>query len=89
MKIQKRSLCIATSLTVLVGGLLTLSTTTNAHHVIGYTCENQCIVVVHPITKRPNIVDCCGGGVTTKVIEHDRFWAMRGIKDDPSTKEQN
>lgn len=78
MKSLKRvSWCSGSLFVAVVGGIFMFAPlTANAEHEVGYSCENFCVVVVDPITKRASILDCCGGYVKTQRIRHDRIFTF-------------
>lgn len=55
---------------------LTATLPASATHQIGYSCENRCVVVVDPSTRKANVVDCCNGFVVSKRIRHDRVFRI-------------
>lgn len=78
MKSLKRVSWFGGSLLValVVGIFMLMPLTANAEHEVGYSCENFCVVVVDPISKRASILDCCGGWVKTQRIRHDRIFTF-------------
>lgn len=76
MKILKSVSWFSASLFMALGLFMFAPLTANAEHQVGYSCENFCIVVVDPNTKRASILDCCGGWVSTKRIRHDRIFTF-------------
>lgn len=78
MKSIKRVSWFSGSLFVAIatGIVMFTSLNANAEHEVGYSCENFCVVVVDPVTKRASILDCCGGWVKTQRIRHDRIFTF-------------